>query len=111
MENKREGERQVGSMTRKNGEREGPGRRSWRLTRERGGHGRRDGESRERVRWIADFTQRMRREESTGTFAIGVAAMGSFRKGTGKCEPHMLVLTLCSVVLHPCFTMQRLPLF
>jgi hypothetical protein len=111
MENKREGERQAGSMTRKNGEREGPGRRRWRLTRERGGHGRRDGESRERVRQTTDFTRRMRREESSGTFVIGAAAMGSFGKGTGKCEPHMLVLTLCSVVLHLCFTMHRLPLF
>jgi hypothetical protein len=71
MENKREEERQVESTTRKNSEREGPGRRSWRLTEERGGHEWRGGERRERTRQTSGFTQRMRREESTETFTVG----------------------------------------
>jgi hypothetical protein len=111
VENKREGERQAGSTTRKNGKREGLGRRSWRLTEERGGPGRRDEERRERVRHTAGFTQRMRREESTRTFTIREGVTGSFRKGTRKQGPHMSVLTLRSVVLRPCFTIQRLRLF
>jgi hypothetical protein len=45
--------------TRKKGEHEGLGRKSWRLTGERGGHGRRDvdGERRERARETSDFVK------------------------------------------------------
>jgi hypothetical protein len=45
--------------TRKKGEHEGLGRKSWRLTGERGGHRRRDvdGERRERARETSDFVK------------------------------------------------------
>jgi hypothetical protein len=73
MENKREGgghvgyaRRSLGFATRKKGECEGPGRRSWRLTGERAGHGRKERreraghgwrERRERVRETTNFIE------------------------------------------------------
>jgi hypothetical protein len=115
MENKR-GESHAGSarcsprsVMRKKGEREGLGRRSWRLTGERGGHMRRDvdRERRERVRESRFHRGRMRSEESTGAAWNLRGWCGRDRKLSGKvpgsmdptCQLQRFALSRCALAL------------
>jgi hypothetical protein len=117
MENKR-GESHAGSarcsprsVTRKKGEREGLGRRSWRLTGERGGHMRRDVDRERRERVRESRFQRKNEERRIDWSSLEPswlvrARQEAFGKGTRKHGPHMSAPTLCPVTLRPCFVIQ-----